>query len=215
MGADIHLYVEKKENGKWISVDTWYEEEDFKHSDNPFYDDRNYDLFAILADVHNGRGFGGCDTGDGFTPISMPRGLPADVSAEVGQVSAQWDSDGHSHSWLTLEELLNWNHWDDVTTNRGYLSEDDYLKWDKKGEPQSYSGGIYGNAIVSMGEKEYLNLMKNGTRVELKPTKYYINVSWKQSYRECVRNFWTETIPKLQKVDANPANVRIVYFFDN
>lgn len=51
-------------------------------SDHP-YAGRNYNLFAILADVHNGYGFAGCDTGDPFVPIAPPRGLPDDVTQEV------------------------------------------------------------------------------------------------------------------------------------
>lgn len=47
------------------------------------YHDRNYDVFGMLADVRNGSGFAGVDTGDGFVPIDVPRGLPDDLSAEV------------------------------------------------------------------------------------------------------------------------------------
>src|SRR5215469_11787636 len=37
---------------------------------NFLYGWRNYDLFAILAGVRNGSGFGGCDTGDPVVPIA-------------------------------------------------------------------------------------------------------------------------------------------------
>lgn len=45
--------------------------------------DRNYDVFAILANVRNGTGFAGIKTSSGFDPIDTPRGLPDDLSAEV------------------------------------------------------------------------------------------------------------------------------------
>jgi hypothetical protein len=44
---------------------------------------RNYNLFSILADVRNGVGFAGCKAGEGFEPISMPRGFPVDASPSV------------------------------------------------------------------------------------------------------------------------------------
>lgn len=52
------------------------------------YHGRNYDVFAILADVRNGRGFAGIETGDGFVPIlgfgeAALRGLPDDLSPEL------------------------------------------------------------------------------------------------------------------------------------
>jgi hypothetical protein len=43
---------------------------------------RNYDWFAILADVRNGRGFAGVSTGEGFNVTAMPKGLPDDISDE-------------------------------------------------------------------------------------------------------------------------------------
>ena len=64
--------------------------------DHP-YDQRDYALFAILADVRNGL--------DEFTPIAEPRGVPDDASPEYRAEVAVWSGDGHSHSWLTLKEL--------------------------------------------------------------------------------------------------------------
>lgn len=96
MGCDIHSFAEVKENGSWKVV------EDYR----PFQD-RNYQLFALLADVRNGSGFAGCDTGNHIEPISIPKGLPKDCSAKVQLNSDDWDIDGHSHSWLTLKELLD------------------------------------------------------------------------------------------------------------
>ncbi|HSE46936.1 MAG TPA: hypothetical protein VLA89_16575 [Gemmatimonadales bacterium] len=47
------------------------------------YHDRNYDVFGVLADVRNGTGFAGIDTGEGFVPIDEPRGLPDDLSPQL------------------------------------------------------------------------------------------------------------------------------------
>lgn len=50
-----------------------------------WWHDRNYNVFAILADVRNGTGFAGVRTSAGFAVIAEPRGVPADVSDEVRQ----------------------------------------------------------------------------------------------------------------------------------
>lgn len=107
MGCDIHDYFEIKNGDKWERLITRREElrdllygpgsdeRDEKMSqeersklldemwEHPLDIGRNYDLFAILADVRNGRGFAGIVTGTGFDPISDPKGLPDDCSEGV------------------------------------------------------------------------------------------------------------------------------------
>lgn len=93
MGCDIHPHYEVRKDCKWEHVQvrakyvTGGKEEDGDskidydgYFNDPLYIGRNYDLFAILANVRNGSGFAGCDTGDGFRPIMMPRGVPRDAS---------------------------------------------------------------------------------------------------------------------------------------
>jgi hypothetical protein len=117
MGCDIHLYVERRENGAWITCDQWSKDEgdDYPHVDyqKSFYRGRNYDLFAIFADVRNGRGFAGCETGDGFVPICAPRGVPDDCCPEYRAAVEGYGEDGHSHSWL-LPRLWRLGAPDDV-----------------------------------------------------------------------------------------------------
>jgi hypothetical protein len=52
--TDIYLYVEKKENDKWIALkwDSPYEENK-KVLEGWLYSNRNYILFSILAGVRN------------------------------------------------------------------------------------------------------------------------------------------------------------------
>ena len=88
MGCDIHLYVERKVEGAWKSVHDFAPDKygegvaDVSYEDR-WYSDRNYDLFAILADVRNGHGFAGVATGEGFTPIADPKGIPADCDPQI------------------------------------------------------------------------------------------------------------------------------------
>jgi len=136
MGCDIHIYAEVKENGEWEKVgpvfdDPYYAPErplsDWNQPkiDQP-YVGRNYDLFAILADVRNGRGFAGVPTGTGFVPIAAPRGLPNDVTPGVEAQADSWGRDGHSHSWLLLSELQGYD-WDQVTTHVSYYTS---VQWE-------------------------------------------------------------------------------------
>lgn len=125
MGCDIHVYAEVQENGKW------------KRSDLEVPDDRNYWTFGILANVRNGYGFAGVDTGDAVRPISEPRGLPAD--------RATFDDDDvwlgdHSFSWLTLAELKAYPM-DQTMTIRGVVSgsQRDLVRAGKC--PESWCGG--------------------------------------------------------------------------
>ena len=99
MGTDIHPVVECYRDGSWHLVE----------ADLPR--DRNYWGFAVLADVRNGHGFGGLDTGDPITPIDEPRGLPPDASPELRAALKKnhWLLGDHSISWVTLEELLDYD----------------------------------------------------------------------------------------------------------
>lgn len=99
MGCDIHIYREKKINGAWVTADHWADEYDEGRLSVPYkmraYSGRNYDLFGFLSD-------GVRNTVPG---AFSPRDTPADASSEVAQEVARWDGDGHSHSWLGLDEL--------------------------------------------------------------------------------------------------------------
>ena len=237
MGCDIHFYVERKaDDGVWESNDTWTPEEyaeegvqprltvDYK---NRLYHDRNYDLFAILAGVRNGRGFAGCDMGDGFNPISDPRGLPQDVSALLKAESDNYGSDGHSHSWFTVNELLAYD-WTQKTNLRGVVSGFEYWEWNRwrreDGEsPESYCGDVSGSLVRRVTESEMKSLLEPfskedyrvaSERIKNELSQTYCQVQWEQPYYKCVRRFWSDVIPRLLRL-GNPEDVRVVFWFDN
>lgn len=90
MGCDIHSYAERKDiNGQWGEIDF-----------QPF-DWRSYGMYGFLADVRNY---------SGIEPISKPRGLPNDLTPIIKNTAKMWGLDGHSHSWLTVAELLAFNY---------------------------------------------------------------------------------------------------------
>lgn len=221
MGCDIHLFVEKKVNGKWDAVKgpnpdiedyrryaknnrergneteaLRYEKraddietgeflktaEDEWEKDNYgptvykgwAYEGRNYDLFAILADVRNGYGFAGSYTGEGFKPISDPKGLPEDISEEIKKRSDDYGSNGHSHSWFTVKELTEYD-------------------WEQ--ETVTLRPGMY--PVLAPVED-----LKKNTETAF--------------YKDCVGSFYTKSIPALKELAGDDSeSVRIVFWFDN
>lgn len=235
MGCDIHFFVEVKKDGKWGSADHWEVDTDY---DPPafkvpyvkrFYDGRNYNLFSILADVRNGRGFAGVKTGDGFVPIAAPKGIPEDVSERVAAEAEAWDGDGHSHSWLTLREIFEYD-WTQVTKLRGFVNALEFRAWfhhrRERGEgPESYCGGVGGHSVEVVSYDEMVTRIKaiedrekNSTAINeaiKKEMPYaYANVEWEEPYWRCARGFWGETIPRLIRL-GDLDSVRIVFWFDN
>jgi len=82
MGCDIHAHVEIKINDQWnyyAPVDMW----------------RQYDVFAKMAGVRG--------TEDAISP---PKGLPDDVSTLTRMHVDSYGFDGHSHSWLNFDEIM-------------------------------------------------------------------------------------------------------------
>lgn len=131
MGCDIHPYVEVRCNDRWVKADVELPR------------NRNYIAFAKLANVRNGTGFAGCDMGDPVKPIAEPRGLPPDTSikdgGEYGDPDYVWLGD-HSHSWLTLAELLAVNYNAKVTL-RGMVSNKEAEYFHKHHyPPRTYCG---------------------------------------------------------------------------
>ena len=98
MGCDIHLVLETRHNGDWIAIDTftghsrpkWSLKEDEHDYSIPVARGRNYERFAALAGV---RGFG-----------PPPRGVPIDASQTARYLIDYYGVNGHSHSWLPLDE---------------------------------------------------------------------------------------------------------------
>jgi len=122
-------------------------------------DERCYNTFAILAGVRNGRGFAGCKTGEGFSPISSPKGIPSDASREYRDEAKRWNGDGHSHSYLTLKELLEYD-WQQTTVLHGTVSSIVYALWIKSGDkaagkgPHCWSGGVSGPNVRHVSNEE-------------------------------------------------------------
>lgn len=243
MGTDIHMVVQVRDGKTWKRSTatmpcTWCEgtgksrrthEECYfcngKKARPLTFDDRSYYTFAILADVRNGHGFAGVDTGDGFIPIAEQRGVPEDfevIDYELGD---------HSFSWLTLRELLVYPHWERLSTLRGEVSLEEFAKWDSsgRGQPSTWCGGMSGPNVYVVSNEAARELIKCGLPEQaaahaqnakrfnwyhFHAAHFQTVVEWKLPYKECAKEFHDNFIPALCKL-GSPDDVRIVFGFDS
>lgn len=124
MGCDIHMCVERRSDryggGKteWVNGDYFSIKDPYDSECAPIrqdlYSDRNYALFAVLANVRN-RGYG-----EAYPYIDEPRGLPNDVTEYVKDEYEAWDMDAHSCSYFTLREILEFYYDKSPRNDFGY-----------------------------------------------------------------------------------------------
>lgn len=235
MGCDIHFYVEKRdtETGKWDLVDELVHEDGYATTDyrKSFYRGRSYNLFSILADVCNGRGFAGVKTGEGFQPISDPRGVPDDASTGYKQLVESYGVDGHSHSFHTVRHLLDYD-WTQVTGLQGWVNFsgwEDWSRWARKDGigPESYCGGVSGpnvqhvepeamDAIVT--QYRQLSTKEDREAFAAQHHSTYALAAWTVPYYRAAEQFLSATLPRLLALAGSTSrmdDVRCVFFFDN
>lgn len=267
MGTDIHMFAEQyhtedrqwrrvlppdrlKEQDTWIasqralalqkpeasreSMDRYY----IQQYDLTWYYGRNYDLFAILADVRN-------HEDAKFNFISPPRGLPDDLSPEVREIinhdhacnpereeygeclpSCPFDNEiwigEHSISYLTVSELLgfDWDQW--IQQRRGHIPLSSYQERRQRGEtgePHIYAAAVPGRVYT---EREAVALLDTGRTAGdsrdgiFSSTSEYVLVRWNQSYRDAVGPHWFKVQDCLAELAGDfPEYVRIVFGFDS
>ena len=247
MGCDIHCWAEKRVDGKWLLVTpqkgdaSWSEfynerfhdyvsETDCVRSQARIDFGRNYDAFAILADVRNGRGFAGIKTGDGFRPIlAERRGWPEDRSAQLDEEQID-----HSPSWLTLRELNEYD-WTQRTGQLGVISLPEYVKWRDKRPytaPEHYCGCISGPKVETLSPKDADRLLRIGERTvegwtqrgifcDPPPGHPYthVEVAWGETYAQAAGFFYEKTLPNLNEIakreGVSADDFRIVFYFDS
>lgn len=140
--------------------------------------DRDYTLFAILADVRNGYGFAGVYRHEPLESIAPDRGIPSWLTVDDDTYSEelinQWygtqyadfgaskygtDLGDHSFTHMTLSEIINWKGWDNYLSQGGVVSKDHYEETIAKGNnPECWCGGVSGFAINVVDENIYKTL---------------------------------------------------------
>lgn len=149
MGTDIHGRLQLR-----TSPTSPYRDEGVIETE------RNYRVFALLAGVRNGTGFAGVRTHTPITPISEPRGIPGDLIDDVdgddmltlrnwmGEPitgEGYWLGD-HSHSWLSLKEIVEWDGWNKTLKTCGYVKKDEWARCIVENDtPNEWCGGVSGD----------------------------------------------------------------------
>lgn len=239
MGCDIHVWMEVRDrpDQDWRKIPEIFKTWNDQPTDEPF-GDRNYRFFSVLADVRNGRGFAGVETGSYIEPLpDAPRGLPEDVTPEGKKLSDEYGVDGHSQSWCTLRELIDYN-WSAPYSFTGVVTAEQYEALQGGEEPTSWSGGTSGPGIVTISEAQYADFKRIGVlpkiveisafprhfpdRVEFEggvpgpDTRIYVQARWpsKGGVEHAVGE---ELVAKIRKWGEcwDPDNTRFVFFFDN
>lgn len=231
MGCDIHMRVEVRTAGGWqptgpVFDSSWRDE---GKTAEP-WEGRNYNLFAMLANVRNGSGFAGIPTGEGFKPICDPRGTPEDAHPDTAEFMDSYGIDGHSHSWHTLAELRAYD-WDgQVSVLYGVVPAATYEDCAAKGvAPDSYSGATSGPGIVTFTPLGYEQWKAEGSPA-IEPevqasgavrsltgyapdtsgiierpyhkgeTRPYVRMRWEETYRDAAGESWFRALDTLEEL---------------
>lgn len=218
MGTDIHGRIQRR----------------YQHGDGRYEDvgeierDRNYTVFAILANVRNGSGFAGIRTHNPIEPISDPRGLPDDLGFKGADWSefddpaikepkckpvsyGDFEFGDHSQSWLTLSEILAWPHWDEKIHLYGYLERAEYERVIATGDtPKEWCGGVSGPSVVCTEHAA----VQGGTAPENWTNVLY---EWDVPLREHVQTFrlWLDYLKSKYgwMLERDPDAIRVVFGF--
>lgn len=202
MGCDIHMHIEYKKGGRWICGDYFRKNPlHGRYAGEPeytlvgFHDNRDYDLFATLANVRN---YGKTDY------ISEPRGLPDDITDDVKAMADDWDDDGHSRSYLTLREIIDFNNTHHQIKQAGMISPEAAKALDEHGTPPT-EWCQYTN-IKTWVRREWSteNDVLDPLIEAIKQRAAELHVIW---------DFLWDRNPEEAYEEAD--NIRIVFWFDN
>lgn len=184
------------------------------------YSGRNYNLFAILANLRNGRGFAGVLTGEPTVPIDAPRGVPDDASLAYRNEVDNWGTDGHSHSWFSLHELLAYD-WDGHDAINSLMMHPSGAFGPEK-PPENFDFDAWAIEIELV-----LNVQGEAAAYERWPSlgmcggisgpgaHEWRRITWRQSHREQAGTDWFEFLDSIKELADDPYKIRVVFFFDN
>jgi len=203
MGCDIHTIAEIKMNGQWLACR--YELAN---------DYRNYDSFAILADVRNYHN---------WSPICSPRGFPAGYDEDKFKNICCFDGD--RASWLLLSEIeayiskLPTKH-----TISGVLEKEVYCDLVAHDlQPHTWSNGASGPNIKVLTDKDIV-FVEGKRKVDVGATTLnngewsHAKTSWAREVKKCIPYLF-DVIDEMNHIKKHcgltSENIRLVFCFDN
>lgn len=194
MGTDIHGRLQaKKHDGKgWLDL-------------GEIENDRNYCVFAMLADIRNGFAFACSKTHEPLVPISEPRGFPEDfdivgdsvILESYDQPNIEYWMGSHSFSWLTVSEILAWEGWSKDLEMEGFIDPDEWERMQRDGgDPKTW--------IVWFTGDQY---------------KDHVKHHWNAPFVQRARVFraWLDYVALKHSytLEKDPSSLRIVFGFDS
>lgn len=183
-----------------------------------WYSDRNYTVFGVLANVRNGSGFAGVDTGDPLPIIAEPRGLPDDMSEQCAKWFVDHGGD-HTDSHVTLEEVLAYD-WKRSIIKRGVVRIDEYRTYVQQGRPEQWSGSIGGGSVRHVSQDEMNRFLINPPADAAGPnewgpdkTVYVTQIQWTDTLERYAEGFLERM--KMLALEVGEAPTRLVFNFDS
>lgn len=163
MGTDIHARLRYK---------TWNDEHEYVDLP-PVLCCRDYDFFAIIADVRNGYGFAGVlRYTAAANPITSDRGLLDESIDQYGEsTSGFWYGD-HSYTYITLQNLIDTDLHYQTVTRTGYVSLKDFLPLKREEAPENWCGDVSGQSVRKISPAEARTLKPE------EDISYYIYHEW-------------------------------------
>ena len=202
MGCDITMYVERKgHDGKWHNCDYFVQSisSPGKYNRIPLFDDRSYALFATLADVRN---YGNTDY------ICKPKGFPDDASEYVRAEYEDYGIYDHSHSYLTLQELIDFQNEKHPLKRRGMLDPEALKQFDEHGIlPDTYCQDTNCPGYEFREWEEDIDILAPIVD-ELKKRADELDIIWKFAWD-------AKNEDMRQNAYDAAADVRTVFWFDN
>jgi len=171
------------------------------------FDNRNYAWFAVLCGVR----------GDYDQDFGEAKGLPNNVSSEVKVVSDRDGVDAHSHHWITLRDLLDFE-WNATIRRVGYFDSVTfrYQLREILSNKISYFPDQMGPNYFEISKDLMIKYLA-GHRdfFDQRYGRYCVKVKQDVTYKQEVGEDYINKLLKRLSSFGEPEDVRIVFWFDN
>lgn len=217
MGTDIHYRFEAKVKPEEGQLTTPQDISPWQTIETEYAGGRNYLLFAVLAGVRNGYGFGGSYHHEPIIPIAEDRGIPPDVIDN----DDGWEFGDHSHTWVLGSEIMEWVKTDRMLIHCGVITRKAFQVWDGKA-PDTYSGNVWGGNTYTIDDLisaknvgcvlEELPIETGLAVVEQETVPWtHIRVWWVNPINESLSSF----LDIIRKLMEEHGEIRMIMGFDS
>jgi hypothetical protein len=181
-----------------------------------WWSDRHYDIFAILANVRNGRGFAGVPTSDGLPYISNGRGKPDDMTDKTKEWFSLHGGD-HSDTWVSLTEVMKYD-WTYPVRKTGIVTINEFDTYLRRGAPDGWSGDISGGNVVQVSNEVMTQMIKDGRHKAavhgyIDSKLYTTRINWVWSTSHIAEAFMERM--KMLAMEVGEHECRLIMDFDS